>query len=193
MTDFVQRETSDANFSASENTTVSENASKNTAASQKTAAMAELSAWLLPISATQSVAVGRYELKYIEYVDAVVSVPGLPAFCEQGFVWRNRFIPALDLWRLLTRRRMPNQASQHLAAIVAYENALGELAMGAFLLAGVPKLVAVAPAQSVAVEALPQEWQPLALAAFTVEGTIYPVLDVGCLFNKTPTGLLALH
>ncbi len=165
----------------------------NTSASENTAAAPELSAWLLPISPTQSVAVGRYELKYIEYVDSVVSLPGLPAFCEQGFMWRNRFIPALDLWSLLTRRRMPSQNSEHLAAIIAYENMQGELAMGAILLAGVPKLVAVTPAQSVAITELHQEWQLLAQAAFKDEGTTYPVLDLRCLFDKTPADLLSLH
>ena len=153
----------------------------------------DLAAWILPISSTQSVAVGRYELKYIEYVDAVVELPGLPAFCEQGFVWRNRFIPALDVWSLLTRRRMPVTNVEHLAAIIAYENAQGEIALGAILLAGVPKLLAIAPAQSVAVTELQQEWQLLAQAAFKDENTLYPVLDLRCLFDRTPVDLLSLH
>lgn len=161
--------------------------------SANTSAVAEIFAWLLPISPTQSVAVGRYELKYIEYVESVVSLPGVPAFCEQGFVWRNRFIPALDLWSLLTRRRMPSQNSAQLAAIIAYENAQGDLAMGAILRAGVPKLIAVKPAQSISTAELHQEWQLLAQAAFKDENTAYPVLDLRCLFDKTPTDLLSLH
>ncbi len=153
----------------------------------------ELAAWLLPISPTQSVAVGRYELKYIEYVDAVVDLPGVPAFCEQGFVWRNRFIPALDLWSLLTRRRMPVNNAEHLAAIIAYENAQGDLAAGAILLAGVPKLVAVTPSQGVPIAELHEEWQLLAQAAFKDENTLYPVLNLRCLFDTTPADLLSLH
>jgi len=152
-----------------------------------------LGAWILPISPTQSVAVGRHELKYIEYVNAIVGLPGLPAFCEQGFVWRNRFIPALDLRSLLTRRRMPPTNAEHLAAIIAYENSQGEVAVGAILLAGVPKLIAVAPTQSIAVTELHQEWQLLAQAAFKDENTLYPVLDLRCLFDKTPVDLLSLH
>lgn len=177
MTGSIQNKSTVANISVQEDASVTP----------------ELSAWLLPISPTQSVAVGRYELKYIEYVDAVVSLPGLPAFCEQGFMWRDRFIPALDVWSLLTRRRMPSQNSEHLAAIIVYENAQGDLAVGAILLAGVPKLVAVAPAQSVAITELHQEWQLLAQAAFKDENTIYPVLNLRCLFDKTPTDLLSLH
>lgn len=153
----------------------------------------ELAAWILPVSPTQSVAVGRYELKYIEYVDSVVSLPGLPAFCEQGFIWRNRFIPALDIWSLLTRRRMNANKTEHLAAIIAYENAQGELAMGAILLAGVPKLIGVAANQSVAVTELHEEWQLLAQAAFRDENTLYPVLNLRSLFDKTPADLLSLH
>ncbi|GGY74777.1 hypothetical protein GCM10011613_20300 [Cellvibrio zantedeschiae] len=152
-----------------------------------------LGAWILPISSTQSVAVGRHELKYIEYVETVVDLPGVPAFCEHGFLWRNRFIPALDLWSLLTRRRMPATNAEHLAAIIAYETAQGEIAMGAILLAGVPKLVTVVPAQSVAVSDLHEEWQLLSHAAFKDENTLYPVLDLRCLFDKTPADLLSLH
>jgi len=167
--------------------------SQTSPANQNESAVQDLGAWILPISPTQSVAIGRYELKYIEYVDSVVGLPGLPAFCEQGFVWRNQFIPALDLWSLLTRRRMPTTNSEHLAAIIAYENAQGEISIGAILLAGVPKLIAVAPVQSVAITELHQEWQLLAQAAFKDENTLYPVLDLRCLFDKTPVDLLSLH
>lgn len=177
MTDAIQNESNSVNLALPEDAVITP----------------ELSAWLLPISPTQSVAVGRYELKYIEYVDALVSLPGLPAFCEKGFMWRDRFIPALDLWSLLTHRRMPSQNSEHLAAIIIYENAQGDLAVGAILLAGVPKLVAVAPAQSVAITELHQEWQPLAQAAFKDASTTYPVLNLRCLFDKTPADLLSLH
>lgn len=170
-----------------------ESTAVNLSAHEDASIAPELSAWLLPISPTQSVAVGRYELKYIEYVNAVVSLPGLPAFCEKGFMWRDRFIPALDVWSLLTRKRMPSQSSEHLAAIIVYENAQGGLAVGAILLVGVPKLVTVAPAQSVAITELHQEWQPLAQAAFKDESTTYPVLNLRCLFDKTPTDLLSLH
>lgn len=182
MAGSIQNESTTANLVVSEGTPVA-----------PSSAAPELSAWLLPISSTQSVAVGCYELKYIEYVDAVVSLPGLPAFCEKGFMWRDRFIPALDVWSLSTRRRMQNQSSEHLAAIIVYENAQGDLAVGAILLAGVPKLVAVAPAQSVAVTELKQEWQQLAHAAFKDERTVYPVLNLRCLFDNTPTDLLSLH
>lgn len=152
-----------------------------------------LAAWILPISPTQSVAVGRYELKYIEYVNNIVDMPGLPAFCERGFVWRNRFLPALDLWSLFTRRRMPAQNEEHLTAIVAFENKSGAVDLGAILLAGVPKLMAVQPTQSVSVGELRSEWQLIAQAAFKDHQHLYPVLDLTSLFDKTPADLLSLH
>lgn len=153
----------------------------------------ELSAWILPISSSASVAVGRYELKYIEYISACVVLPGLPAFCEQGFVWRNRFIPVLDIQSLLTRRRVPTTDSEQLAAIIAYENAQGELTMGAILLRGVPKLSVVKPSQSIPLAELNPELQLLAQAAFKDENNRYPVLDLRSLFDKTPVDLLSLH
>ncbi|MFO1388265.1 chemotaxis protein CheW [Cellvibrio sp.] len=153
---------------------------------------AQLSAWILPISSSEVVAVGQYELKHIESVSSLVSLPGLPAFCEQGFVWRDRFIPALDLWSLVTRKR-PVSAKEGLAAIIAYESTEGELAMGAILLSGVPKLLPVSASQSVAITELASHWQMLVQAAFKTDANVFPVLDLGRLFGKTPADLLSLH
>lgn len=167
----------------------------------------ELGAWLLPVSPDVTVAVGRYELKYIEYINSCVTLPGVPAFCEQGFVWRNRFIPALDIYSLVTRRRMPLPDGEQLAAIIAYENATGTIEMGAILLRGVPKLLSVKPEQSVAISELRREWQLMSQAAFKVEvdvnatdlqaavsaQDIYPVLDLRALFDNTPVDILSLH
>lgn len=153
----------------------------------------ELGAWVLPISAGTSVAVGRYELKHIEFINTSLTLPCLPAFCEQGFVWRNHFVPMLDLHSLIQRRRMSGSAAEQLAAIIAYEGAMGELAVGAILLRGVPRLIRVAPAQSVSTSELDVDWQRLAHAAFKDDKALYPVLDLRCLFDKSPADLLALH
>lgn len=154
---------------------------------------ANLGAWLLPISANASVAVGRYELKHIEYVSDCITLPGLPAFCESGFVWRDQFIPALDLYSLVTHRRHATAEGERMAAIVAYEDTRGEICVGAILLRGVPKLVNVTPAQSIAVADLASEWQLLAAAAFKDGQASYPVLDLRSLFDKSPADLLAMH
>ena len=153
----------------------------------------ELGAWVLPISPGMSVAVGRYELKHIEFISTSLTLPCLPAFCEQGFVWRNHFVPMLDLHSLVNRRRMAGTSGEQLAAIIAYESALGELAVGAILLRGVPRLIRVAPAQSVSINELDAGWHRLAHAAFKDDKALYPVLDLRCLFNKSPADLLALH
>ncbi|RYY75085.1 MAG: hypothetical protein EOO52_12320 [Gammaproteobacteria bacterium] len=153
----------------------------------------DLGAWILPISAQTNVAVGKYELKYIEYINHCVSLPGLPAFCEQGFIWRNRFIPVLDIHSLVTRRRIPTTDKEQLAAIVAYENTQGKVSMGAILLRGVPKLSSVKPAQSAPLVSLAPEFQLLSQAAFKDGDNLYPVLDLPGLFNRTPVDLLSVH
>ncbi len=152
-----------------------------------------LGAWILPINSQASVAVGKYELKYIEYISHCVSLPGLPAFCEQGFIWRNRFIPALDMHSLITRRRMPITEKEQLAAIIAYKNTQGDIAIGALLLRGVPKLCTVTPQQSIPVTDLAPEYRPLSHAAFKDGNNLYPVLDLPSLFTRTPVDLLSLH
>lgn len=153
----------------------------------------ELGAWVLPVGPDVAVAVGRYELKYIEYVKECVTLPGLPAFCQQGFMWHDRFIPVLDVHSLITRKRIPHVEGEQMVAIVAHENSQGVIELGAILLRGVPTLLRVSPQQSVAVTELQTEWQLLAHAAFGVDDKVYPVVDLRCLFESTPADVLALH
>lgn len=154
----------------------------------------ELGAWLLPIDESTSVAIGRYELKYIEYINASVRLPGLPSFCEQGFLWRNHFIPALDVHQLVARRRESHDLNEErMVAIIAYENAKGKIELGAIFLRGIPRLLPVKPDQSVALSNLAPTWQLLAHAAFQEGEQCYPVLDLRGLFDKTPADLLSMH
>ena len=158
-----------------------------------TSAKTELGAWLLPIGRGASVAIGQYELKYIEYVKTSVTLPGLPAYCERGFQWRDHFIPMLDLYSLAERRRIPVADGEQMVAIIAYENAQNEILFGAIFLQGVPKLMSVKPQQSVPVAELKTAWRLLSHAAFRDQDNLYPVLDLRCLFDKTPADLLVLH
>lgn len=153
----------------------------------------DLGAWLLPVDQTTYVAVGRHELKYIEYVNDCVCLPGLPSYCEQGFLWRDRFIPALDIHQLMTHTRQKQADQEKMAAIVAYENALGQIDVGAIFLQGVPKLLPITPQQSVAISLLDLPLQLLAHAAFEHEQKSYPVLDLRALFDQTPADLFAMH
>ncbi len=152
-----------------------------------------LGAWILPIGHGASVAVGQHELKYIEYITDSVILPGLPAYCEKGFQWHDHFIPALDLYSLTERRRIPMTNGEQIAAIIAYENAQGKIDFGAIFLQGVPKLMSVKPQQSVPLTELKTVWRLLSHAAFRDEDTLYPVLDLRCLFDKSPSDLLSLH
>lgn len=155
--------------------------------------ISELSAWILPIGHGKSVAIGQHELKYIEYLTAAITLPSLPAYCEQGFQWRDHFIPALDLHSLTERRRAPLVVGEQMAAIIAYQNAQEKIEFGAIFLHGVPKLLQVQANQSVALTELKIAWRLLAHAAFKDQDDVYPVLDLRCLFDKSPADLLSLH
>jgi len=150
-----------------------------------------LQAWLLPISESTTVALGQAELKYLEQIHNPVVVPGLPAYSEQGFVWREQFIPILNLQQLVSRRRSA-LPEQQLVAIIAYQSdSLAELQLGALALSSLPRLTEIEPEQAQPPEALAQHWQPLAHAAFLLQGEqLCPVLDLVRLFDTTPQALL---
>lgn len=153
-----------------------------------------LEAWLLPISKDMTVAVGRYELKYIEYPQTMVALPGLPAYCEQGFVWREHFVPVIDLHGLISRRRPPITEGDDMVAVIAYEQgADSRLAVGAITLRGVPQPVAVDAMQAIPASELEGVWPLLSLAAFRQHEQVYPVLDLCQLFDTTPKELLHLN
>jgi hypothetical protein len=88
---------------------------------------------------------------------------------------------------------MPVTDKEQLAAIIAYKNNQGDMAMGAILLQGVPKLHAVKPQQSVSLTDLAPELRILSHAAFKDGDNLYPVLDLPSLFGRTPVDLLSLH
>lgn len=152
-----------------------------------------LGAWLLPVTDTAVVAVGRYELKYIEYISSSIRLPGLPDYCAQGFIWRDRFVPAVDLQQLALPNEPIISNTERLAAIIAYENSDGSLATGAIYLRGVPRLLQIKPEQSLSINQLETSWQLIAHAAFQAQDRIYPVLDLRALFDSTPADLNALH
>lgn len=153
----------------------------------------ELKAWLLPITGESRVALGQAEVKYIEQIQKPVRVPGLPAYCEHGFLWRERFIPLLNLPQLITRRRTPLSAEQ-LVAIVAYQpEGSNEIQLGALALAAVPKLETLTASAARPPAQLPPPWSALAHAAFDYQDQTCPVLDLPKLFSTTPNQLLALH
>lgn len=152
-----------------------------------------LQAWLLPIADGMTVALGQAELKYLEQIQTPVVVPGLPAYSEQGFIWREQFIPIINLQQLITRRRTPLPEEQ-LVAIVAYQCSEEEsLQLGALALSDMPRLTELDPEQAQPLDILAGPWQPLAHAAFINDGQPCPVLDLVHLFGKAPHQLLTRH
>lgn len=152
-----------------------------------------LSAWRLTLSDGIEIVLAQGELKYLEQVTQVVTVPGLPAYSSQGFVWREQLIPLLQLSQLLTSRPLtcPNAP---LVAIVAYRSSGKEtLQLGALPLAGKPELIQVSAEQARPVDSLSGRWPHLSCAALSHEEQLYPVLDLSHLFDSTPQALITLH
>lgn len=152
-----------------------------------------LQAWLLPIAEGMTVALGQAELKYLEQVQTPVVVPGLPAYSEQGFIWREQFIPIINLHQLITRRRT-RLSEEQLVAIVAYQSEEEEsLQLGALALSNMPRLAEIDPEQAQPADNLVGAWQTLAHAAFSQDGQTRPVLDLAYLFGTAPHELLTRH
>lgn len=154
-----------------------------------------LSAWLLTLSDGNEIVLAQGEVKYLEQVSQLVTVPGLPAYSSQAFVWRDQFIPLLQLSHLLTPRPLTTPKAP-LVAIVAYRSAEDDtqaLQLGALPLAGKPELIHVTPEQARPLESLKERWPHLSCAALSYREQLYPVLDLTRLFDSTPHALITLH
>lgn len=152
-----------------------------------------LNAWLLTLSDGVEIVLAQGEVKYLEQVTQVVTVPGLPAYSSQAFVWREQLIPLLQLSHLLSSRPLAGPKAP-LVAIVAYRSGEGEtLHLGALPLAGKPELIQVTAEQARPLESLSERWPHLSCAALSFRESIYPVLDLSRLFDSTPHALITLH
>lgn len=152
-----------------------------------------LNAWLLTLSDGIEIVLAQGEVKYLEQVTQVVTVPGLPAYSSQAFVWREQLIPLLQLSHLLSPRPTAG-AKTSLVAIVAYRSGASEtLHLGALPLAGKPELIQVTAEQARPLDCLSERWPHLSCAALSYRERIYPVLDLSRLFGSTPHALITLH
>jgi chemotaxis signal transduction protein len=140
----------------------------------------QLDAWLLPVADNVTIAIGRYELKYIEHVTA--GDLKAPLQGVRDFFWRGRYIPVLDVAALAGVETLLPVAGECIVAIVAYEDLAGNLLMGAIFLVDVPQMIHILPSQNVAVESMPHPWPQLAHAAFSYHQRDYPVLNLSALF-----------
>lgn len=146
----------------------------------------QLDGWLLPIADDVIVAIGRYELKYIEYLAAEVGYASAKG--ARDFFWRGRYIPVLDVATLAEASAEDATLSERIVAIVAYEDIAGNLLMGAIFLVDIPQMVHINSSQCVAVELLPHPWPSLAHAAFSYQHRDYPVLNLSALFIEQCAG-----
>jgi len=139
----------------------------------------ELSAWILPVADDVMIAIGRYELKYIEHINTTANLVDCTA---KEFFWRGRTIPVLNIAGMINANQTPDNNAARIAAIVAYEDVAGELLMGVIFVVDIPQLVKINSRQSVAVEVLPQPWPLLAHAAFSHRENTYPVINLSAIF-----------
>lgn len=165
--------------------------------------MDQLEAWILPLSDTVSVALGRGELKYLEHVEPISQAEPtdqvthavrlerfpaeeLPSSCLSAFRWHERLVPLVSLSKLIhLPENLPegSRSSEQLVAIVAYQTQADEtLRLGALPLYGVPKLVQVDPAQAQPCSQLEEPWREFSHAAFEQGQSRYPVLDLQRVF-----------
>lgn len=152
-----------------------------------------LTAWRLTLSDGIEIVLAQGEVKYLEQVTQVVTVPGLPAYSSQAFVWREQLIPLLQLSQLLSSRPLTCPKAP-LVAIVAYRSSGSEsLQLGALPLAGKPELIRVSAEQARPVDSLSGRWPHLSCAALSHEERLYPVLNLSHLFDSTPQALITLH
>lgn len=140
-------------------------------------------AWILPVSATQQVAIAEYQMYEYLTEAKTAEVPLAPAYSSQLLFWQDRQVPMIDL-SVLLENKTPEK--NHGYVIVAYQAA----AKAPIQYAG---LSIIAPPIRISVHdssasGLPEEFsghlRDIILSCFSHEDDIVPVIDVSCLCSK---------
>ncbi|BFM16707.1 hypothetical protein R50073_28900 [Maricurvus nonylphenolicus] len=147
-------------------------------------------AWLLHLSQHLCVAVGRYELKYLETDYELIQVPGAPDYCNRCIHWQGQLIPLLEAVQLLqdfvsSKSSLASEVSG--LAIVAYELQGGGdsqgMGLGALAVTRPPTLVGISAEQALDLQALPPRLRQHSRACFTYQGQSLGCLNLGHLFS----------
>jgi hypothetical protein len=159
-------------------------------ASEKALGEALGEAWLLQLSQNLCVAIGRYELKYLETDYELIQVPGAPDYCNRCIHWQEQLIPVLEAPRLLQASTSSAVLASEAAglaisglAIVAYEGQGQGMGLGALAVVHPPSLVAIAASQALDLQALPPRLRSYSRACFAYQGQSLGCLNLGHLFS----------
>ena len=138
-------------------------------------------AWLLKADVDFAVA----ERHMVEYLlsPQIIDVPLRPAHCSGVTVWREHWIPVLDLAR--ANPQPTAQAAQVHVVVLAYQFAPGEeLHHGALVVRAPPREALVNDAMACPLPDDLDALQDLACACFAHEKKAIPVVDVMRLFSR---------
>ncbi len=146
--------------------------------------MTQARAWILPAGAGKQAAVGnRHMMQYIAAAEVkLVPLPLAPRYAAGLMVWRQQILPVIDIAELLEPGK--NTGTTAGIMVLAYQEGPGEpLKHGAVALCAAPKNVWVSNDMARPIPGDHVVWRSLAVACFSHEGRLAPVLDVARLFS----------
>lgn len=143
--------------------------------------IASTSAWLVKINENFTIAVD--ESSMAEYIRGpqTHSIPDAVGYCNQVFVWRNNFIPVMDISLLLGETALE---TNHIA-VVAYQEYADQKPkyVGIKMLGEVERVVVMDDTACEWPDEYPLEVQPIVESLFRHEGTLVSVLKIADLCN----------
>ncbi len=153
--------------------------------------MSGVSAWVLEVSPTISLAVGQFEVAHIVDQMHLAPVVQAPEHCKYVTIWNNRIIPIFDIAQWLSANggveKQANKQSDHyrIIAILIYKLENGELAYGGIPLSKSPVLDKINNNQQCGLPSNTAKWKKIAASCFRSQNDqTVPILNIQALFQN---------
>ena len=143
------------------------------------------SAWLLDLGGGLRAVVGGSHM--IEYLRApqVVEIPLVPIYARGVLVWRQQWVPLIDLSRLVQESHGSSDESSRDVIVLAYrEMPQSPLRHGALTLVAAPREIEVRNDLTCDVPITPAFWGVLAASCIIYENQPVPILRVRNIFTQ---------
>lgn len=143
------------------------------------------SAWLFDFGAgLRAVTSGQHMAEYLRAPQAV-EIPLAPVHACGVLVWRQQWVPLIDITRLVSHGHEKSDGKSRDAIVLAYrETPQSPLCYGALTLAAAPREIEVSNDLACDLPITPAFWSVFAASCITYENQPVPILRVRNIFTQ---------